>query len=223
MPWPTGPGPSQPHPYERNRVRLDSQRNAYPAEDIKPWKSRYSSTVLTCQNVIFMRCAFDTVRRAGCPHPAKPGRRNHWARSSRSLAMAACGHAALRPQRSADCLARGGGWAHMQSAPTGCARRWCMQHGGAARAAMKAAPTPPAFGPLVGAAFMAARNRVPISAGVRWFLRRRGALYMRPCRTAGITGPAAKIAGITGRIYNPPLRGALGDGACNTAVRHGRP
>ena len=49
-------------------------------------------------------------------------------------------------------------------------------------------------------------DRVPIPTGVRWFHRRRGALYMRPCRTAGITGPASEIAGLPGRIYNPPLR-----------------
>ena len=48
-------------------------------------------------------------------------------------------------------------------------------------------------------------DRVPIPAKVRWFHRRRGALYMRPCRTAGITGPASDIAGLPGRIYNPPL------------------
>ena len=38
----------------------------------------------------------DTVRRAGCPHPAKPGCRNHRAGSHRTPATAACGHAALR-------------------------------------------------------------------------------------------------------------------------------
>ena len=43
-----------------------------------------------------LRCIIDLVRRAGCPHPAKPARRNHWARGPRSPAMAACGHAALQ-------------------------------------------------------------------------------------------------------------------------------
>ncbi len=66
-------------------------------------------------------------------------------------------------------------------------------------------------------------SRVPISAGDRWFHRRRGALYMRPCRTAGITEPAAEIAGLLGRIYNPPLRGALGEGACGPGGHKGRP
>ena len=43
-----------------------------------------------------LRRMFDPVRRAGCPHPAKPGRRNHRARNHRNPAMAACGHAALQ-------------------------------------------------------------------------------------------------------------------------------
>ena len=42
------------------------------------------------------------------------------------------------------------------SAPTGCGRRWCVRRGGAARAAMKAAPTP------------------------RFLFSRRGGLYGRP-------------------------------------------
>ena len=46
-----------------------------------------------------LRRMFDPIRRAGGPHPAKPGRRNHQARNHRNPAMAACGHAA--PQCSA--------------------------------------------------------------------------------------------------------------------------
>ena len=43
-----------------------------------------------------LRRAINLVRRAGCPHPAKPGQRDHQACNHRSPAMAACGHAALR-------------------------------------------------------------------------------------------------------------------------------
>ena len=43
-----------------------------------------------------LRRVFHLVRRAGCPHPAKPGRRNHQALGHRGPAMAACGHAALQ-------------------------------------------------------------------------------------------------------------------------------
>ena len=47
-------------------------------------------------------------------------------------------------------------------------QRWagCLQRGGAVRAGIKPAPTPPAPGLPVGAACMAARNRLPIRAGV---------------------------------------------------------
>lgn len=85
-----------------------------------------------------------------------------------------------------------------------CVHRGCIRHGGAVRAGIKPAPTPrfrfSCRGGLYGRS-----DRVPIPAKVRWFHRRRGALYMRPCRTAGITGPASDIAGLPGRIYNPPL------------------
>ena len=47
-----------------------------------------------------LRCIIDLVRRAGRPHPAKPARRNHWARGPRCPAMAACGHAALQNLKS---------------------------------------------------------------------------------------------------------------------------
>ena len=77
---------------------------------------------------------------------------------------------------------------------------------------------------------MAARNQVPLPAGVRWFLRCRGALYMRPtappgspglqsshpgpggmwaCRPTPLAGGAVGIAGLPGRIYNPPLQTRL--------------
>ena len=58
-------------------------------------------------------------------------------------------------------------------------------------------PYGPACGPLVGAACMAARNQVPIRAGVRWFPSAVGArsAVMHPNQRCGI-----------GRIYNPPLR-----------------
>ena len=43
-----------------------------------------------------LRRTFGLVRRAGCPHPAEPARRNCRACGHRGLVMAACGHAALR-------------------------------------------------------------------------------------------------------------------------------
>ena len=43
-----------------------------------------------------LRRMFDPFRRAGCPHPAKPGRRNYQASGQRDPVVAACGHAALR-------------------------------------------------------------------------------------------------------------------------------
>ena len=43
-----------------------------------------------------LRRMFDLVRRAGCPHPAKPGRRNYQASGQRDPVVAACGHAALQ-------------------------------------------------------------------------------------------------------------------------------
>ncbi len=58
-------------------------------------------------------------------------------------------------------------------------------------------PYGPACGLLVGAACMAARNQVPIRAGVRWLPSAVGArsAVMHPNLRCGI-----------GRIYNPPLR-----------------
>ena len=46
---------------------------------------------------------------------------------------------------------------------------------------------------------------------------------MRPNRTAGITGPASKIAGLPGRIYNPPLQAAFDEGACGAGGHKARP
>ena len=82
-----------------------------------------------------------------------------------------------------------------------CVRRRCMRSGRPYRPPLQTRLRFSRRGGLYGRP-----NRVPISAGDRWFHRRRGALYMRPCRTAGITGPASEIAGLPGRIYNPPLR-----------------
>ena len=69
--------------------------------------------------------------------------------------------------------------------------QWCGTGGYIIR------PYGPACGPLVGAACMAARNQVPIRAGVRWFPSAVGArsAVMHPNQRCGI-----------GRIYNPPLR-----------------
>ena len=79
-------------------------------------------------------------------------------------------------------------------------------------------PYGPAPGLVVGAGFMSAQKLVPIPAKVRWFLRRRGALYMRPCPAPATTGARnqrgpvmaacghafggnlAKIANLLGRI-----------------------
>ena len=85
-----------------------------------------------------------------------------------------------------------------------CVRRRCMRSGRPLRPPLQTRLRFSRRGGLYGRP-----NRVPISAGDRWFHRRRGALYMRPCRTAGITEPAAEIAGLLGRIYNPPLRTSL--------------
>ena len=85
-----------------------------------------------------------------------------------------------------------------------CVRRGCMRSGRPLRPPLQTRLRFSRRGGLYGRP-----NRVPISAGDRWFHRRRGALYMRPCRTAGITEPAAEIAGLLGRIYNPPLRTSL--------------
>ena len=72
--------------------------------------------------------------------------------------------------------------------------QWCGTGGYIIR------PYGPACGPLVGAACMAARNQVPIRAGVRWFPSAVGArsAVMHPNQRCGI-----------GRIYNPPLRARL--------------
>ena len=43
-----------------------------------------------------LRSVFYLVRRAGCPHPAKPGRRDHRVFDCCGPVMAACGHAALQ-------------------------------------------------------------------------------------------------------------------------------
>ena len=64
-----------------------------------------------------LRRTFGLVRRAGCPHPAEPARRNCRACGHRGLVMAACGHAALR--RSPGCGGkRNPVRAAIQAAPT---------------------------------------------------------------------------------------------------------
>ena len=73
--------------------------------------------------------------------------------------------------------------------------------GGAARAAIKAAPTPHFRPGSVGAG--GGHKGRPYAALSAWSVGR-GA--HTPHRTPGITGHASEIAGLPGRIYNPPLR-----------------
>ena len=107
-----------------------------------------------------LRRAIEPVRRAGCPHPAKPGRRDHRVFDCCGPAMAACGHAALRGSAGAwrESGAFSGGYiirpymhalpfpivgAHCicaQTAPP--VRRRLARKRSCPRAAIQAAPTP---------------------------------------------------------------------------------
>ena len=71
--------------------------------------------------------------------------------------------------------------------------QWCGTGGYIIR------PYGPACGPLVGAACMAARNQVPIRAGVRWFPSAVGARIRRKCMQRG----SAASGGYIIRPYGP--------------------
>ena len=65
----------------------------------------------------------------------------------------------------------------------------------------------------------ASRNRVPIPAKVRWFHRRRGALYMRPCRTAGSNRPSIIAAWAWRHVGMPPYGVRRGCGGKRNPAR----
>ena len=138
-------------------------------------------------------------RRGRCPHrPASPLRARQSA--DRFGRRAACPHAALAELRGPAAWF-GGVWAPRPTIQNPAPWETAVRRGRPYRPPLRTRPRGCRRGGLY-----ARPDRVPIPTGVRWFHRRRGALYMRPCRTAGITGPASEIAGLPGRIYNPPLR-----------------
>ena len=131
-------------------------------------------------------------RRRGGYQPPGPHRRN----------CRACGHCSP-PLRHAIGLVRRAGCPH--PAYAGCRNRGACGHRDPAMAACgHAALRGPAGVWRESGAFRAADSR-PYAMPSAWSVGR-GA-HTPPNQAAGITGPAVRIAGQFGRIYNPPLRG----------------
>ena len=119
-------------------------------------------------------------RRAGCPHPAKAGRRNHQARGPRNPAMAACGHAALR--RSA------GVRRESEACPGGHTGR----------------PYGPSFELLVGAGLMPARAAPPCRMHPHQSHCTVGAPMARPYPADAITGAGSVPAPVFAAAVRRP-------------------
>ena len=138
-------------------------------------------------------CTADSVRRAGCPHPAEPGRRDCRAskyRSSRRSSRRGGLHA--RPCRTAGSnrpsVIAARSWRHVGMPPYG-VRRSAAETGGHSRADIKSAPT---AGTGDGAA-----GGLPCT-------RRADGRAM--CAPTAFGGGAVGAGGLHGRPYRPPLR-----------------
>ena len=138
-------------------------------------------------------CTADSVRRAGCPHPAEPGRRDCRAskyRSSRRSSRRGGLHA--RPCRTAGSnrpsVIAARSWRHVGMPPYG-VRRSAAETRGRSRADIKSAPT---AGTGDGAA-----GGLPCT-------RRADGRAM--CAPTAFGGGAVGAGGLHGRPYRPPLR-----------------
>ena len=103
------------------------------------------------------------------------------------------------PSQASGLAAFGGGAARVDIYGV-CVHRGCIRHGGAVRAGIKPAPTP-RFQFSRRGGLHGRPDRVPIPAKVRWFHRRRGALYMRPsdCRKTSLKADVTEQRGMCAR------------------------